>query len=78
VKDPELRQAIQAIRDRWRAARLEKLSRRDELLAAGHDMTAVRRDRTFRARGKIVRQYARRILHLERKMNRKRAREKAK
>ncbi|MBN1496619.1 MAG: hypothetical protein JXA07_07610 [Spirochaetes bacterium] len=66
---------IETLRERWRKARSEKLLRKAELLAAGADLAAVRRDRAFRSARKEQRRYAGMIRHRERTMNRKRARE---
>ncbi len=69
-------ESIAALRHEWRQAREEKLSRKKDLLAGGHDMATVRHDRLYRDLRKRQHSFAVRIVHLERTMNRKRAREK--
>lgn len=64
------------LREKWRAAREKRLSRKDELLSQGLGITAVRRDRLYREHRRRQRGLAARMLHLERKMNRKIAGEK--
>jgi hypothetical protein len=64
-----------AARDEWRAAREMKRSRKAALTAEGKDAAALRRDRVYREYRKRQRRAAVRIRHLERRMNRKRARE---
>jgi hypothetical protein len=78
MKKEELLQAIARVREEWRAARTERLSRKRELLVPGHDMSTVRRDRLYRDLQKRQRRFAVLIVHLERRMNRIRAREKEK
>ena len=65
-------------RERWRRAREGKRARKRELLDGGADTAAVRRDRTFRDFRKQQRRAAALIRHLERRLNRKHAREKNK
>ncbi len=72
----DLLESIASLRHEWRQARDEKLSRKKDLLSGGHDMAAVRRDRLYRDLRKRQHGVAVRIVHLERTMNRKRAREK--
>jgi hypothetical protein len=76
MKKEELQKAIAAARVEWRAARSDKLSRKNELGIPGNDKSAVRRDRLYRELKKRQRRFAARIVHLERRMNRMRAREK--
>lgn len=64
------------LREEWRNAREAKLLRRDELLARGSGIAGVRHDRIYRELRRKQRGFAVRMLHLERAMNRKRAREK--
>lgn len=77
MKEREPGRALETMRERWRAARAAKLSRKDELLAGGGDGAAVRRDRAYRTERKTQRRYAVMMRHVERRMNRKRAREKS-
>jgi hypothetical protein len=69
-------ESIASLRHEWRQARDEKLSRKKDLIAGGHDMAAVRRDRLYRNLRKRQHGFAVRIVQLERIINRKRAREK--
>ncbi|OHD66496.1 MAG: hypothetical protein A2176_03915 [Spirochaetes bacterium RBG_13_51_14] len=75
MKQEELQEAIGKIRELWRRARRDKLARKRELLAAGMDPGAARRDPLLRAHRKIQRRCATLMRHLERRMNRMRARE---
>ena len=76
MKKDELQKAIAEARKKWRAVRSDRLSRKKELIAPGGDISSVRRDRLYRELKKRQRRFAARIVHLERKMNRMRAREK--
>ncbi len=76
MQEKEILESITLLRGEWRQARDEKLSRKEEILAQGHDISKVRRDRQYRDLRKRQHGYAVRIIHLERTMNRKRAREK--
>jgi hypothetical protein len=76
MKKEELQHAIAAAREAWRAARSDRLFRKEELCVLGSDITAVRHDRLYRELKKRQRRFAVRIVHLERKMNRMRSREK--
>ncbi|HOT46929.1 MAG TPA: hypothetical protein PLM53_16360 [Spirochaetota bacterium] len=76
MQGKDLLESIAGLRHEWRQARDEKLTRKKDILAGGHDMAAVRRDRLYRDLRKRQHGYAVRIIHLERTMNRKRAREK--
>jgi hypothetical protein len=69
-------ESIASLRQEWRRARQEKLSRKEELLAQGKDISAVRHDRRYRDLRKRQHGFAVRIVHLERSINRKRAHEK--
>ncbi len=71
-------ESIAVLRREWRQARDEKLSRKEELLGQGRDISAVRHDRLYRDFRKRQHGYAARIIHLERIMSRKRAHEKEK
>ena len=72
----ELKERIAELRGRWRAARDGRLSRKKDLLAGGMDAAGVRHDRTFRALVKQQRRAGTLIRQLEKKLNRKIAREK--
>jgi hypothetical protein len=76
MKKEEIQKAIDDARNEWRAVRSDRLSRKKELIAPGCDISSVRRDRLYRELKKSQRMFAARIVHLERKMNRMRAREK--
>lgn len=76
MQEKDIHDSISELRREWRHARDEKLLRKKELLAGGHDMTAVRHDRLYRDLRKQQRGFAARIVHLERTLNRKRALEK--
>jgi len=76
MKKDELQKAIAEARKKWRAVRSDRLSRKKEITLPGGDMSAVRRDRRYRELKKRQRRFAARIVHLERRMNRIRAREK--
>ena len=76
MKKEEIQKAIADARDEWRAVRSDRLSRKKELIAPGGDVSSVRRDRLYRELKKRQRRFAAQIVHLERKMNRMRAREK--
>jgi hypothetical protein len=71
----EIRRSIAIEREQWRRAREGKLSRKRDLRAGGAAMAAVRRDRPYRDFRKIQRRCAALIRHLERRLNRMRARE---
>jgi hypothetical protein len=75
MKDDDIRKAIALLREEWRRARDEKLSRKRELVAGAADIEAVRRDRRYRAFRKEQRRCAARLRHLERRLNRKLAHE---
>jgi hypothetical protein len=76
MQEKEQLESIAVLRREWQLARDKKLSRKKELLAGGQDMAVVRHDRLYRDLRKRQHSYAVRIVHLERTMNRKRAREK--
>ena len=76
MKEGEIRKSIDMARGEWRRARDAKLSRKRELLAGGMGGVAVRRDRAYRGHRKEQRRCAVVIRHLERRLNRIRAREK--
>jgi hypothetical protein len=76
MKKEELQKAIAEAREEWRVARSDRLSRKRELIEPRGDMSAVRRDRLYRELKKRQRRFAARIVHLERRMSRMRAREK--
>ena len=71
----ELRKAIEGLRGEWRAVRIRRLVRKSELLAAGKDAAGARRDREVRELRRLQHRIAARILHLERRLNKKRAHE---
>jgi hypothetical protein len=76
MQEKDTPESITELRRDWRQAREEKLLRKRELLAGGHDMATVRHDRLYRDLRKQQHGFAVRIVHLERTMNRKRALEK--
>jgi hypothetical protein len=76
MKEEEIRKNIDIARGEWRRARDSKLSRKRELLAGVADGAAARRDRTYRDLRKEQRRCTVAIRHLERRLNRNRAREK--
>jgi hypothetical protein len=75
MKEEEIRNRIEIARREWRRARDGKLARKGELLAGGADIAAARRDRHYRDFRQEQRRFAVVIRHLERRMNRTRARE---
>jgi hypothetical protein len=74
MDERDLIEDIGALRDRWREARGRKLSRKQELVSLGKDIASVRHDRLYRDFLKEQRGLTRRIRHLEKTLNRKRAR----
>ena len=74
MDEKELLEDIDALRKRWREARGRKLSRKRELLLQGYDTASARHDRLYRDFQKEQRGLTRRIIHLEKTLNRKRAR----
>lgn len=76
MKEEDIRNGIGIARMEWRRARDGKLSRKRELRGAGADMAAARHDRIYRGFRKEQRRCAAVIRHLERRLNRTRAREK--
>jgi hypothetical protein len=73
VDERDLIENITAMRIRWRDARERKLSRKREIMALGRDVDTVRHDRLYRGYQKEQRSFFRRIRHLEKKLNRKKA-----
>jgi hypothetical protein len=76
MKRKEIQESIGMLREEWRRTRKERLLHRDELLSQGLGIAAVRNDRLYRELRRRQRGFAVSMLHLERTMNRKRAREK--
>ena len=69
-----MRAGLESLRIQWRRERGLKLSRKRELMSQGRDMAGVRHDREYRIHRKAQRHFARLVRHLERKLNRQRAR----
>ena len=63
-----------ALRESWRAVRLERLARRDELIASGKSASAVRADGIYRKLKKTQKGYTVQLKHVEGRISRERAR----
>lgn len=62
-----------ALRESWRAVRVERLARRDELVAAGKSASDVRADRIYRKLKKKQKGYTVQLKHVEGRISRERA-----
>lgn len=70
-----LQYKIDETRARWRDVRQERLRRKSKLIAGGVESPKVKKDFELKRLRKEQRRLSRRLIHLERKLNRLRARE---
>lgn len=61
------------LREAWRAVRSQRLARKNELVAAGGTIAAVREDRRYRSLKKEQRRITVELRHVEKKIQRKKA-----